>query len=60
MQKKAENLGFASLFVRDLPLYDPNIGANGVMNDPILSLVYVVAHTNKIALGTASVVAILR
>ena len=26
LAKKADHLGFASLFVRDSPLYDPNLG----------------------------------
>lgn len=60
LAKKAEDLGFASLFVRDSPLYDPNFGDNGVMYDPFLLLAYVTAHTNKIALGTASIVTTLR
>lgn len=60
LAKQAEDLGFASLFVRDSPLYDPNFGDNGVMYDPFLFLTYVAAHTNKIALGTASVVTSLR
>ncbi len=60
LAKQAEELGFASLFVRDSPLYDPNFGDDGVLYDPFLFLTYVAAHTNKIALGTASVVTSLR
>lgn len=60
LAKKVEDLGFASLFVRDSPLYDPNFGDNGVMYDPFLLLAYVSAHTKEIALGTASVVTTLR
>lgn len=60
LAKQAEDLGFASLFVRDSPLYDPNFGDNGVMYDPFLLLAYVSAHTKEIALGTASVVTSLR
>ncbi|MEG0472892.1 MAG: LLM class oxidoreductase [Solibacillus sp.] len=60
LAKMAEELGFASLFVRDSPLYDPNFGDDGVLYDPFLFLAYVAAHTNKIALGTASVVTSLR
>src|SRR5690625_5980453 len=36
--KKAEDLGFASLFVRDSPLYDPNFGDAGIMYDPFMIL----------------------
>lgn len=60
LAKKAEDLGFASLYVRDSPLYDPNFGDNGVMYDPFIFLAYIAAHTNKIGLGTASVVTTLR
>ncbi|WP_332650219.1 LLM class oxidoreductase [Lysinibacillus sp. 54212] len=60
LAKQAEDVGFASLFVRDSPLYDPNFGDNGVMYDPFLLLAYVSASTEKIALGTGSVVTTLR
>lgn len=60
LAKQAEDLGFASLFVRDSPLYDSNFGDNGVIYDPFLLLAYLSAHTKKIALGTASVVTTLR
>lgn len=57
---KVEDLGFASLFVRDSPLFDPKFGDTGVIYDPFIFLAYVTAHTNKLALGTASVVTTLR
>lgn len=60
LAKMAENQGFASLFVRDAPLYDPNLGEVGFLYDPMMFLSYVSAHTEKIALGTASVVTTLR
>lgn len=60
LAKKAEALGFASLFVRDAPIYDPNFGDVGFLYDPLMFLTYVAAHTKKIALGTASVVTTLR
>lgn len=58
--KKVEDVGFASLFVRDSPLFDPKFGDTGVIYDPFIFLAYVTAHTNKLALGTASVVTTLR
>ncbi len=58
--QQAEEAGFAALYVRDSPLYDPNFGDNGVIHDPFQLLAYVSAHTKKIALGTASVVTSLR
>ena len=58
--KKVEDLGFASLFVRDSPLYDPNFGDAGIIYDPFMFLAYVTAYTEKIALGTSSIVTTLR
>ena len=60
LAKKVEDLGFASLFVRDSPLYDPNFGDAGVIYDPFMYLAYVAAHTEEIALGTSSIVTTLR
>ena len=52
----AEESNFASLFVRDVPLNDPMFGDAGQMYDPWVFLSFVAAHTNKIALGTASAI----
>lgn len=60
LAKKVEDLGFAALFVRDSPLYDPNFGDVGGLYDPWMFLTYVAAHTDNIALGTASIVTTLR
>lgn len=60
LAKKAESLGFASLFVRDSPLYDPSFGDVGALYDPWVFLAYVAAHTDRIALGTSSIVTTLR
>ncbi|EKS26635.1 LLM class oxidoreductase [Staphylococcus simulans] len=56
----AEELGFTSLFVRDNPLYSPHLGPVTTNYDPFVFLTYLSAKTNKIALGTASIVATLR
>lgn len=60
LAKQAEDAGFAALYVRDSPLFDPNFGDAGVKHDPFQLLAYVSAHTSKIALGTASVITTLR
>ncbi len=60
LAKRVEEFGFSSLFVRDAPLYDPNFGDVGFLYDPLMFLTYVAAHTEKIALGTASIVTTLR
>lgn len=58
--QKVEKAGFASLFVRDSPLYDPDFGDAGIIYDPFMFLTYVAAQTKQIALGTASIVTTLR
>ncbi len=60
LTKQAEEVGFASLFVRDVPLYDPGFGDAGQMYDPWVFLGYIAAHTKRIALGTGSIVTPLR
>src|SRR5690625_3893505 len=60
LAKRVEDLGFAALFVRDSPLYDPNFGDVGGLYDPWMFLTYVAAHTDNIALGTSSIVTTLR
>ncbi len=58
--KRAEELNFASLFVRDVPLHDPHFGDVGQIYDPWVYLGYIAAHTEKIALGTGSIILTLR
>ncbi|WP_428981868.1 TIGR03571 family LLM class oxidoreductase [Mannheimia indoligenes] len=56
----AENLGFSALWVRDVPFYDPHFGDVGQGLDPMVTLAFLSAHTKKIALGTAGLIAPLR
>lgn len=60
MAQLAEELGFAALWARDVPLLDPNFGDAGQMLDPYVYLGYLAARTRTIALGTASTVLTLR
>jgi luciferase-type oxidoreductase len=60
LAKRAEELNFAALFVRDVPLHDPYFGDVGQIYDPWVFLGYLAAHTNNIALGTASIILTLR
>lgn len=60
LAQRAEDLGFASLFVRDAPLHDPDFGDAGIVYDPWIFLGYLAARTSRIAIGTSSVVAPLR
>ncbi|WP_159991825.1 TIGR03571 family LLM class oxidoreductase [Pelistega ratti] len=56
----ADQLGFAALWLRDVPFYDPNFGDVGQGLDPFVSLGYLAAKTKDIALGTAGLVSPLR
>ena len=58
--QRAERMGFAALWVRDVPLYDPSFGDVGQIYDPWVYLGYVAGHTQRIALATGSIVLPLR
>jgi len=60
LAKRAETLGFAALWFRDVPLHDPNFGDVGQIYDPWVYLGYIAAHTSRIALATGSIVFPLR
>ncbi|WP_254274160.1 LLM class oxidoreductase [Haloarcula marina] len=57
---RAESLGFDALWARDVPMYWPRFGDAGQTFEPWSWLSYAAAHTEDIALGTASVVLPLR
>jgi luciferase-type oxidoreductase len=57
---RAEALGFDALWARDVPLYWPRFRDRGQTFDPWTWLGYAAAHTDAVALGTASVVLTLR
>lgn len=58
--KAAETGGFAIVWCRDIPVYDPSFGDTGQIYDPWVWLGYVAAQTSKIALGTGSIILPLR
>lgn len=60
LARRAEELGFAALWVRDVPLRDPNFGDVGQVYDPWVYLGWAAAHTRTIALATGSIVLPLR
>ncbi len=60
LAKRAEELGFAALWCRDVPLRDPNFGDVGQIYDPWVWLGYITAHTRDIALATGSIILPLR
>jgi len=60
LAKRAEALGFAALWFRDVPLHDPSFGDVGQIYDTWVYLGYIAAHTSSVALATGSVVFPLR
>lgn len=60
LAQRAEQLGFASLWFRDVPLHDPSFGDVGQMYDPWVYLGYIAAQTKEIAIATGSIVLPLR
>jgi len=57
---RAEELGYAALWSRDVPLRDPNFGDVGQVYDPWVWLGWIAAQTREIALATGSIVLPLR
>ncbi|WP_254766651.1 LLM class oxidoreductase [Salinilacihabitans rarus] len=60
LAERVEDLGFAGLWARDVPTYWPKFGDAGQTFDAWPWLSHVAAHTDEIALGTASIVLTLR
>jgi luciferase-type oxidoreductase len=60
LAQRAEALGYAALWVRDVPLRDPSFGDLGQIHDPWVYLGWIAAHTRTIALATGSIVLPLR
>lgn len=56
LARRAEELGFAALWVRDVPLRDPSFGDLGQVYDTWVYLGWIAAQTRTIALATGSVV----
>ena len=60
LAQQAEELGFDTLWVRDVPLFDPNFRDVGQIYDPWVYMAHIATLTHKIKLGTASMVLPLR
>lgn len=56
----AEQLGFAAVWLRDVPFNVPSFGDAGQMYDPFVYLGLLAGQTNRIALAVASIVLPLR
>ncbi|QCI62829.1 LLM class oxidoreductase [Phreatobacter stygius] len=52
--------GFAAVWVRDVPLFDPGFGDAGQVFDPFTYLAYLAARTERVALATGSAIFSLR
>lgn len=58
--QRAEQLGFAAVWLRDVPFNVPSFGDAGQTFDPFPYLGFLAAKTHRIALGVASVILPLR
>lgn len=58
--RQIDQLGFAGLWLRDVPLYDPAFGDAAQVFEPFTALGYLAAATERIVLGTAGIVLPLR
>ncbi len=56
----AESLGFAAVWLRDVPFDVPSFGDAGQTFDPFVYLGFLAARTERIALGVASIILPLR
>lgn len=56
----AEAIGFAALWLRDIPLADPSFGDLGQIHDPFVYLGYLAGQTDRIALATGAIAIPLR
>ncbi|PHM44824.1 hypothetical protein Xmau_01538 [Xenorhabdus mauleonii] len=57
---QADKYGFAAVWVRDVPLFDPSFGDAGQLFDPFTYLAYLSAKTKSISLATGSAIFTLR
>jgi hypothetical protein len=60
LARRAEELGFAALWFRDVPLRDPSFGDVGQVYEPWVYLGWIAAQTSEIALATGALVLTLR
>lgn len=60
LAKLADDLGFAALWLRDVPLRNPNFGDVAQIYDPMVYATWLASVTRHIAIGTAGVILPLR
>lgn len=60
VMRYADQAGFAGVWARDVPLFDPMFGDTGQLYEPFTYLGFLAASTQSIALATGSAVITLR
>lgn len=58
--EEIDRRNFASVWVRDVPLFDPSFGDSGQVFDPFVYLGYLAARTKNVSLATGSAIFTLR
>lgn len=56
LAQQIDEAGFAALWMRDVPVYDPNFGDGAQLFDTLPYLGYLAAATKNVLLGTAAIV----
>lgn len=60
MAQRAESLGVAALWARDIPFFDPAYGDAGQIFEPLIYIAQLAAATRNITLGTTGIVLPMR
>src|SRR6202051_1932715 len=58
--RKADEIGIAALWLRDVPFYDPTFGDVGQIIDPMVYAGFLATVTRRMTIGTAGIVLPLR
>ncbi len=58
--RRAEDAGFSSIWLRDVPFFDPKFGDAAQILDPFVYAGFLASQTRDIAIGTAGIVLPLR
>jgi luciferase-type oxidoreductase len=58
--RKADDIGIAALWLRDVPFYDPTFGDAGQILDPMVYAGFLATVTRRMTIGTAGIVLPLR
>jgi hypothetical protein len=56
MARKADDAGFAAVWLRDVPFFDPSFGDVGQVFDPMVYAGFLAGVTSKISIGTAGII----